>query len=112
MLTRFVVGGLIYMGIEVLWDNTSHRSMGLVGGLAFVLCGYYIGLPRVLMSFLMATTIVTLELIAGLIWNRDHSIWDYRNMPLNYKGQICLTYYLIWAVLMPFVIVWLDNLLR
>lgn len=111
MITRFILGGLIYIGVEVMYDNTSDRSMGLVGGIAFVLCTYYIGLPYVLMCLLMAVTITSLELIAGLIFNADYSIWDYRNMPLNIKGQVCLPFFLVWAIIMPPVIMWLDKIL-
>jgi len=112
MITRFVVGGLIYIGIEVMYDNTSDRAMGLVGGLSFVICSSFIGLPYVLMCLLMASTITALELMAGLIFNADYGIWDYRKMPFNIKGQVCLPFFLVWAVLMPPVIVWLDKLLR
>ena len=113
MVTRFIIGGLIYIGIEVMYDNTSHRSMGLVGGVAFVLCSWYIsfGLNHVILSLLMSTTITALEYIAGMIFNRDYSIWDYRKLPFNINGQVCLPFMLIWAVIMPFVIIWLDGLL-
>ena len=35
----FLVGGLIYFWLEVLWRGYSHWSMFLLGGLCFVLCG-------------------------------------------------------------------------
>jgi uncharacterized membrane protein len=65
-----------------------------------------------LMGLLMGVTITTLELVAGLVWNREHKIWDYSKLPLNIKGQVCLPFTLIWAVAMPFVIVWLDKTLK
>ena len=87
--------------------------MGLVGGIAFVLCSWYIGfgLNHVVLSLLMATTITILEYVAGMLFNRDYSIWDYRKLPLNINGQVCLPFMLIWAVVMPFVIIWLDGIL-
>lgn len=99
------------MGIEVLYDGDTHRSMGLVGGLSFTICSMYIGLPYWLMAFLMATTITILEFIAGLIFNREYTIWDYRKMPFNIKGQVCMAFYLIWLIAMPPVIMWLHKIL-
>ena len=34
--------------------------------------------------------------VAGLLINRDYSVWDYRQMPLNFLGQICLPFSLLW----------------
>mgnify|MGYP007039094459 CR=1 FL=1 len=33
--------------------------------------------------------ITTVELAAGLIFNRDYAVWDYRGIPGNFCGQIC-----------------------
>ena len=35
-------------------------------------------------------------LLTGLMVNRDYSVWDYRQMPLQYLGQVCLPYSLLW----------------
>jgi len=40
--------------------------------------------------------ITAVELATGLLVNRDHHIWDYRSLPLNYQGQICLPFSLLW----------------
>ena len=40
--------------------------------------------------------ITAVELGAGLLLNRRYGIWDYRDMPLNFRGQICLPYSLLW----------------
>ena len=34
-----VIGGVTYMGIETLWRGHTHWSMGLLGGVCFVLIG-------------------------------------------------------------------------
>ena len=39
------------------------------------------------------------ELATGLVFNRDHAIWDYRALPGNFRGQICLPYSLLWVPL-------------
>ena len=36
------------------------------------------------------------ELLFGLLFNRDHRIWDYRGLPLNFRGQICPVFSLLW----------------
>lgn len=114
VLRRFIVGGLVYIGIEVMWDNTSHRSMGLVGGIAFVICSGYLhlfNLKAIPLGILMGITITILEYIGGKIWNADYKIWDYRKIPLNVQGQVCAPYFIIWSVIMPFIIRWLDGIL-
>ena len=42
-------------------------------------------------------TVTGVELTAGFLFNRSHSIWDYRQLPYNIKGQICLPFCLLWV---------------
>ena len=103
------------MGMEVLFDNTSDRSMGLVGGLLFVICGSFdewFNIPFVANCFFIATVIVVAEYIAGMIFNRNYQIWDYRKMPFNLNGQICLSFWLVWLVIIAPIIILFDNFLR
>jgi len=112
-IIKFILGGLIYMGIEVLYDNTSDRSMGLVGGLAFVSCSMILtlNLPYLVNCFIFACLITVLEFIAGKIFNKYYQIWDYRKIPFNLQGQVCLPFWLIWfAIISPFII-WMDKIL-
>ena len=37
------------------------------------------------------------EYAFGLVFNRRHQIWDYRRMPGNVRGQICLPFTLAWC---------------
>ena len=39
------------------------------------------------------------ELATGLVFNGDYKIWDYRDLPLNFRGQICLPFTLLWIPL-------------
>ena len=95
----FLAGGTGYVGLELLWRGRSHSSMFLAGGVCFMLLGL-LDRARKLPGFLRASAgagiITAVELLAGLIANRDYSVWDYRNMPLNFLGQICLAYSLLW----------------
>ena len=38
-------------------------------------------------------------LAAGLIFNRDYAVWDYRGIPGNFCGQICPKFTLLWIPL-------------
>ena len=94
----FLVGGIGYVGLEFLWRGRSHISMFLAGGICFLLLGQ---LDRARISVFMncllgAAVITTVELLVGLMTNRDHQVWDYRQMPYNFLGQVCLSYSLLW----------------
>lgn len=94
----FSLGGAGYMGMEVLWRGYSHSSMFLAGGCCFLLLGA-IGkqrLPLAAQCALGALVVTGVELAAGMLANADYSVWDYRSLPLNYRGQICLPYTLLW----------------
>ena len=97
----FTLGGAAYVGLELLWRGRSHSSMFLAGGSCFVLLGQVekqaLKLP---LRALVGTGVITgVELLTGLLVNRDHTVWDYREMPLQFKGQICLPYSLLWMPL-------------
>lgn len=99
----FCVGGLSYMGLEWLWRGWSHGSMFLAGGSCFLLLGQLNRqrprLPLLLRGLTGAGIITTVELLAGLLFNRDYRVWDYRQLPLNFHGQICLPFFLLWIPL-------------
>ena len=96
----FSLGGSAYFILELLWRGRSHGSMFLLGGLCFLLIGtidrFLKHIPLSLRLLLSAGVITVLELLTGLLVNRDFRIWDYRRMPLQYRGQICLVYSLLW----------------
>lgn len=96
----YTIGGGSYVLLELLYRGRSHWSMFALGGACFLA----IGIPGrrlrrrhlALRSLLGAATITAGELLCGLTLNRDHAIWDYRRLPLNFQGQICLPFSLIW----------------
>ena len=53
-------------------------------------------LPLLLRGIAGAGVITMVELLAGLIFNRDYHVWDYRHLPANFHGQICLWFFLLW----------------
>ena len=96
----FYIGGTVYMLVEFAFRGWSHGSMFLAGGTCFLLLGKLMRiqprlplLPRVLLG---AVVITAVELAAGLLVNREYRVWDYRNTPFNFHGQICLPFSLLW----------------
>lgn len=117
-LCLFIIGGLSYGIIEVLYKGNTHWSMLIAGGLCFVLIGY---INRFLKwetplwkQMLIGGAIVTaVEFISGCIVNLwlGWNVWDYSDMPLNLLGQISLPFTAIW-VLLSCVGIILDDVLR
>lgn len=114
----FLIGGFLYVCIELLVRGHSAFSMFLAGGFCFVLIGLFhqrvasvLSLP--IQMFLSALIITFVEFIIGLIVNLwlGKNIWDYSNQPFNYKGQICLLYTIYWFFL-SFPIIYLNTWLR
>ena len=96
----FYIGGTAYMILEFLWRGRSHGSMFLLGGLCFLLVGgmsKFQKLPVPVRPLLGAGIITGLELVTGLLVNRDYAVWDYRDQLLHFKGQICPAFSLLWV---------------
>ena len=96
----FSVGGLGYVGLELLWRGRSHCSMFLAGGSCFLLLGR-LGCcqPRLCLpcrAAMGAMVVTAVELLTGLLVNRQYAVWDYRDQPLNFHGQICPGFCLLW----------------
>lgn len=99
----FYLGGMSYCGLELLWRGRTHGSMFLLGGGCFLLLGR-LGcstLPLPLRAAVGGLVITAGELVTGLLVNRQYHVWDYRGLPLNFQGQICLLYSLLWVLLSP-----------
>ena len=92
----FYLGGMGDVGLELLWRGRSHGSMFLAGGLSLVLIGHLPRMPRLPRALTGAGIITLVELVTGLLVNRDFTVWDYRNLPGNFLGQICPLFTLIW----------------
>ena len=99
----FTVGGGIYVSLELLWRGRSHWTMFALGGGCFVAIGE-LGkalkrVPRAVRAAVGSGVCTIGELLTGLLFNRDYSIWDYRELPGNFRGQICLPFYFLWVPL-------------
>jgi len=117
-LILFLVGGIIYYGLETAWRGYSHWAMFIVGGLAFLLVGSinnYISwrMPLALQMLIGAVIITVLEFCSGCIVNiaLGWNVWDYSAVPFNFMGQICLPFSVLWCYL-SLIIILLDDILR
>ena len=99
VIGMFCLGGAAYVGLEFLWRGRSHVSMFAAGGACFLLLGQLqkTKLPLPVKAAAGAVGITAVELATGLAVNRRHQVWDYRGVPLNYRGQICVPYSLLWV---------------
>ncbi len=112
MLKTFLTGAIGYPALEILWRGRSHGSMALAGGLSMLLIRRVRRLPAGLAgrALLAGAGITAIEYTVGQVWNRSHRIWDYRHLPLNLQGQICLPYTLLWCGLSAGVMTMMDIL--
>ena len=99
----FYTGGTVYLSLELLYRGRSHGSMFLAGGLCFLLIGQLNRvepkLPLPLRAVAGAAIVTMVELGAGMLVNRQYQVWDYRNQPLNFMGQICPLFSALWIPL-------------
>ena len=99
----FAIGGGTYVSLELLCRARSHWTMFLLGGGCFLAIGRlgrrHPHLSPALRAVLGSGICTTGELLTGLVFNRSYAIWDYRELPLNFKGQICLPFSLLWIPL-------------
>ena len=101
MLAAFLAGAAAYPMLELVWRGRPHHAMALAGGVSLaVLRGVsrmQKGRPLWQQALLGGLMITGVEYAFGLIFNRRHQIWDYRRMPANLRGQICLPFTLAWC---------------
>lgn len=117
-LVLFCIGGISYLLIEILYRGHTHWTMGILGGLCFLLIGlinniFSFNLSFILQMFISAIIITILEFLSGLLLNvyLGLNIWDYSHLPFNIMGQICLPFFIIWFFLSPIAIV-ADDFIR
>lgn len=112
----FSVGGLIYMMIEIMFSGSTHWTMGVLGGICFILIGLidsYFDLPLYKQMLIGSIIVTALEFITGVILNLwlHLNIWDYSMLPYNILGQVCLPFSLLWFLLcLPAI--FLDDWIR
>lgn len=101
----FLIGGVGYGIIEILWRGHTHPTMTVAGGISFLMFSKiakrYREKPLIFKAVLCALGVTALELVFGLIFNvvfKMH-VWDYSSQPFNLFGQICPKFSFVWMAL-------------
>jgi len=106
----FLFGGVGYGIIELIWRGRTHWSMLVAGGICFVLfskiAARFKEFSVISKAALCAVVVTAVELVFGIIFNMilKMNVWDYSHVPLNFLGQICPLYTVIWGILGMFFI--------
>ena len=100
-LFLFCLGGGVYAALELVYRGRTYGSMFFLGGACFLILGQLgrLRLSWPALTVLGAAAITAGELATGLLFNRGYEIWDYRSLPLQYRGQVCLQFSLLWLPL-------------
>ncbi len=106
ILTLWTTGAYLYGLIEIAFRGYTHISMGILGGVCFIVIGEinfkFSNKMAVVIQMLISTIIITsLEYCTGIIVNvwMKLGIWDYSTMPFNLSGQICMMFSVAWFFL-------------
>ena len=115
ILFLFIIGFMTYITIEVCWRGYSFPLMGLCGGIAFVLIDRINNEISwdvdILIQGLIGSLIITfMEFVIGnlSLLGIVETMWDYSNVPFNYKGIICLPFSFVWFLLSIVAVILAD----
>ena len=113
-----IIGGAIYVLLEMLWRGFSHWTMFLLGAVCFILIGlvneaFEWDTPLLLQMLCGCAIITALEFVTGCIVNLwlGWDVWDYSQYKFNILGQISLHSSVGWYFL-SLVGIFLDDWLR
>ena len=113
-----IIGGAVYVLLEMLWRGYSHWTMFLLGAVCFILIGlvnevFEWDTPLILQMFCGCAIITALEFVTGCIVNLwlGWDVWDYSRYKFNVLGQISLRSSVGWYFL-SLVGIFLDDWLR
>lgn len=105
-LVLFITGFCIYITIEVCFRGYSYPLMGVCGGLSLIILDSINDkiswdMDLIIQALIGSMVITLFELIIGTLANHGlvEVMWDYSNVPFNYKGIICASFSAIWALL-------------
>ena len=101
-VAAYILGGLVYGAMELVFRGFTHMSMVFTGG-ACMLCFHLIyrsfpGMPLALRSVLASLIITAFEFAVGWLVNirLGLNVWSYSQHPFNLMGQVCLLFSCIW----------------
>ena len=113
-----IIGGAVYVLLEMLWRGYSHWTMFLLGAVCFILIGlvnevFEWDTPLILQMFCGCAIITALEFVTGCIVNLwlGWEVWNYSQYKFNVLGQISLRSSVGWYFL-SLVGIFIDDWLR
>ncbi len=112
----FLIGGIGYGIIEVLFRGYTHWSMIITGGAAFLslyIINNALTNTSIFIKALLGMVVITvLEFSVGIIVNKIFAldVWDYTNMPGNILGQISLQFSACWYGLSVVAFIIFENI--
>lgn len=104
-ISVFLVGGILYSIIEILWRGYTHWTMTAAGGFCFLLLhliNVRLHHRNLLLKCSIGTAAITaVEFAAGVMVNLIFrlDVWDYSSMSFNLLGQVCLYFSCMWFLL-------------
>ena len=100
-LIVFVLGGIAYGAMEILFRGYTHWTMVLTGGACiltfYLLSDWMMSMPLVAAALVGAAIITLYEFSVGYIVNvrLGWDVWDYSREKFNVMGQICPMFSLV-----------------
>lgn len=115
LILFYCFAGGVYMSIELLYRQyTDYHMFYLAGfiGLLLLVVNEWLSYDTdfLLQVFICGTVALLAELACGVLFNSDFHIWDYRELPYNFMGQIQLYFAVIWYILSAIFIPILDYI--
>jgi len=104
-ITVFMLGASGYTLLEIIWRGYSHWTMTVTGGfcmtILFLLNESLASWDLSAKCFVGCILITSVELVVGILVNLilKWNVWDYSSIPMNFMGQICLPYTVLWYFL-------------
>lgn len=101
-ITVFILGGMAYGLMEVIFRGHTHWSMVITGGACvltlYLIMDWTMNLPLVVAALAGAGIITFYEFCVGMLVNVSLGwhVWDYSSMPGNILGQICPLFTGLW----------------
>lgn len=117
MMVLFLVGFVVYGLIELIYRGKTYPLMAVCGGVAILILDQINNkiswdVDLLLQGVIGSFVITSMEFIIGelSLHNILPAMWNYSNMPMNYKGIVCLPFSIIWIFLSIFGIFLADAM--
>ena len=115
ILFFYCFAGGLYMTMELIYRQYTDWTMFYLAGFIGLLILYInewldYDTDFIIQVFICGTCALFGELISGILFNADYHIWDYRELPFNFMGQIQLYFAFIWYILVSIFIPILDYI--